>query len=405
MNAPQSKATEDVVATNDQAANEPAFGLSVEQEELRSQFREVVIREIAPDLDMIRRDHEGEFSRVLWRRCADLGILRWAIPERFGGRGEDLISTVIMMEALGYGCRDNGLTFGLGAQVWGVQMALLHFGTDGQIAKYLPGLMNGELLAAYGMTEEASGSDAFSLKTTAIRDGDTFILNGEKVLITFAPIAEFAIVFAKTNPDAGRWGISAFLVDADTVGYRAHPVESKMGLRTVPFGRITLTDCRVPASGLLGKEGAGASIFGYSQGWERSLVLAPQIGAMERQLDDCVRLARTRKRGTTAIGKHQAIAHRVANMKLRLETARLLLYRTAWLQHRGRPNLMEAALTKIYLSETFAQSSFEAIAIHGGDGYKTATEVERDLRDAIGGTIYGGTSDIQRNIVAGLLGL
>jgi alkylation response protein AidB-like acyl-CoA dehydrogenase len=255
------------------------------------------------------------------------------------------------------------------------------------------------------MTEEVSGSDAFALETSAVRDGSAYVLNGEKVLVTLAPIADLAIIFAKTRPDAGRWGISAFLVEADTSGYTAHPVEHKMGLRTVPLGRITLEDCRVPASHLLGKEGAGASIFNFSQGWERSLVLAPQLGAMQRLLDDCVGVARGRKRGGVPIGKHQAVSHRIAEMRLRLEISRLLLYKTAWLQQNDRPSLMEAALTKTFLSEAFVQSSMDAIAVHGGNGYKTETGIERNLRDAVGGTIYGGTVDIQRNIIAGLMGL
>lgn len=211
--------------------------------------------------DTVTRDAEGTFSRELWRRAAEYGVLGWSVPAEHGGAGHDLLTTVRLMEALGEGCRDNGLTFGLGAQMWGVQTALLHFGTDEQIARVLPGSIAGTSLAAYCMTEEGSGSDAFALRTTARRTDAGYAITGEKVLITFAPVADVAIVFASTNPDAGRWGLSAFLVDADTPGYEAHPVEDKMGLRTVPFGRVTLTDCEVPASALIGKEGAGASIF------------------------------------------------------------------------------------------------------------------------------------------------
>ena len=353
----------------------------------------------------VARDHAGEFSTALWQRAAEFGVLGWAAPEAVGGSGHPVLTVAYLMEALGYGCEDNGLTFGLGAQMWGVQSALLHFGDEVQIARYLPRSVNGEAIAAYAMTEEGSGSDAFGLDATAVLDGDHYVLNGEKVLITFGPIADFAIVFAKTRPEAGRWGLSAFLVDADTPGYTAHPAEAKMGLRTVPFGRLSLEDCRVPRAGLLGKEGAGASIFSYSQEWERSLVLAPQVGAMERLLEDCVNTARKTRRAGTAIGKHQAVAHRVANMRLRLETTRLLLYKTAWLQQSGGRNLMEAALAKIHLAECFSESSLDAIAIHGGAGYKTQSGIERNLRDSVGGLIYGGTVDIQRNIVSGLLGL
>lgn len=382
-----------------------SLGLTPAQRERITAFKARASAVLGEDPDLERRDRDGLFDRERWRRAAGLGVLKWAIPETRGGEGLDVLTTVALMEALGEVCRDNGLTFGLGAQMWGVQTALLHFGTEEQIARYLPGSMLGEQLTAYGMTERDSGSDAFGLSATATREGDRYVLSGEKVYVTFAPIADFAIVFAKTNPEAGRWGISAFLVDADHPGYVAHPVEAKMGLRTVPFGRITLDQCRVPASARLGKEGAGASIFTFSQGWERSLVLAPQVGAMQRQLDACVALARKRKRGGQPIGRHQAVSHRIAEMRLRLETCRLLLYRTAALYGSGRSQPMEGALAKLHLAEAFVASSRDAIAIFGGEGYTTAAGIERDLRDALGGTIYGGTSDIQRNIVAGLLGL
>ena len=355
--------------------------------------------------DVTAADAETTFSRDAWRHCADFGVLGWRVPAELGGKAYSITTVAHLMEAIGYGCEDNGLAFALGTQLWGVQTALLSFGSEMQIAKYLPGSISGGVIGAHAMNEESSGSDAFALTTTAVADGNDFVITGQKILVTFAPIADFAIVFATTSPDAGRWGISAFLVDADTPGYTAHSPEPMMGLRTVPYGRISLLDCRVPAKSLLGKPGSGASIFNFIQGWERSLVLAPHLGAMQRLLDECVTFARNRKRADISIGKHQAVSHRIAEMKLKLETARLLLYKTAWLQQSGNSSVMEAALTKIHLSECLTQISVDAIAIHGGDGYRTSTGVERNLRDAIGATIYSGTTDIQRNIVAGLLGL
>lgn len=355
--------------------------------------------------DGVANDYASAFPADRWQSCASFGVLGWPVPRDHGGSGLPPVTVARLMEALGYGCRDNGLAFGLGTQMWGVLTTIVHFGSPHQIARYVPGTMRGERFGAYAINEDSSGSDAFGIAATAARDGRDFVLNGEKVLVTFAPMSDFAIVFARTDPSAGRWGMSAFLVDADTPGYTAHPLEPMMGLRTIPFGRITLDECRVPEDSLLGKEGAGASIFGFSQGWERSLILAPQLGAMERLLEECIHTARHRIRGGIPIGRHQAVSHRIADMKLRLETARLLLYKTAWLQGNGQPNLMEAALTKVHLGEVFVQSSLEAIAVQGGEGYTVGSGVERNLRDAIGGTIYGGTLDIQRNIVSGLLGL
>ena len=355
--------------------------------------------------DVVTLDAAGQFPTDAWQNCAEFGVLGWLVPEQYGGSGYSVTTAAHLMEAIGYGCEDNGLAFALGTQMWGIQTALLHFGSDEQVAKYIPGLTRGQLTGAYAINEKGSGSDAFGLAMTAVADGNDFVICGEKVLVTLAPIADFAIVFAKTEPEAGRWGISVFLVDADTPGFTAHPAEQMMGLRTVPYGRITLDDCRVSGDALLGKPGAGASIFGYTQGWERSLLLAPHLGAMQRILDQSVAVARSRKRADTAIGKNQAVSHRIADMKLRLETARLLFYKTAYMLENGKSINMEAALTKTYLSECFRQSSMDAIAIHGGEGYKTEAGIERNLRDAIGATIYGGTVDVQRNIVAGLLGL
>ena len=355
--------------------------------------------------DIVALDAEGTFSHKAWRSCADFGVLGWPVPKGLGASGYDVVTVAYLMEAFGYGCQDNSLAFAIGTQLWSIQTAISHFGSDEQVKRYMPGSVRGDLIGAYAMTEKGSGSDAFGLTSTAVRDGDDYVINGEKILITFAPIADFAIVFAKTDPAAGKWGISAFLIDADRPGYHALPFEQKMGLRTVPIGRISLQDCRVPATSLLGKPGAGTSIFNFSQGWERGLVLAPHIGAMQRLLDQCVDTARNRKRAGVPIGKHQAVSHRIAEMKLRLETARLLQYKTAWLQQIGKANLMEAALTKMHLSECLTQSSLEAIKIHGGEGYLSDFALERNFRDAVGATIYCGTSDLQRNIIAGLLGL
>ena len=350
-------------------------------------------------------DANSEFPRDAWKRCAGYGVLGWRVPQELGGKGYPAGLVAYLMEAFGYGCEDNGLAFALGTQMWGIQTALLNFGNDEQIARYLPGLINGDLIGAHAMNEDGSGSDAFAIAATADADGEDFLINGEKSLVTFAPNADFAIVFAKTAPDAGQWGISAFLVDADTPGYTASAPDAMMGLRTAPYGRVLLEGCRVPARSLLGKPGSGASIFSFIQTWERSLVLAPHLGAMQRLLERSVSFARKRKRAGVPIGKHQAVSHRIADMKLRLETARLLLYKTARKQQEGKVDLMDAALTKIYLSECLTRSAQDAIAVHGGDGYLTAAGIERNLRDAIGATIYSGTTDVQRNIVASLLGL
>ena len=354
---------------------------------------------------MVERDRCGQFSPENWRKCAEFGLQGLPIPETYGGAGTDILTTLLAMEGLGYGCRDNGLIFSLNAQLWCVQLPILTFGTAEQKQKYLPGLSRGELIGAQGMTEPDSGSDAYSLRTRAQHHKNGYLLNGTKMFVTNAPIADLAVIFATVDPAQKIGGITAFVVEKGTPGFSVSRDLDKMGMRTSSTGEVILQDCYVPVENRLGPEGAGASIFNSSMEWERSCILAAHVGAMERQLEACIRYARERSQFNQPIGKFQAVAHRIAAMKVRLETARLMLYKIAWMKLTDKTAVLEAAIAKLYLSECFVQSSMDAISIHGGYGYMTEFEVERDLRDAIGGTIYGGTSDIQRQVIARLLGL
>ena len=380
------------------------FGWTEEQLARRAAARDFARRELADDT-LGSRDHEGRFERTYWERCARFGILGLSVPPEFGGAETDLPTAMLVMEGLGEGCPDNGLAFALNAQLWTVQRPIVRFGSDGQKRRYLPGLCDGTLLGAHALTEPEAGSDAYSLTTRAERRGSEYVLNGTKSLVTLAPIADVALVFASTNPAAGKWGVSAFVVERGAPGLRASAMQHKMGLRTVPLGSLHFEDCVVPESARLGPEGAGVSISNPSLELERCCILASQLGAMERQLQQAIAYARSRRQFGQPIGKFQSVSNRVADMKLRIETARLLLYKVAWLVERGQPAMMEAALLKLYLSEAFVESGLDAIRIHGGVGYLSETGIERDLRDAVGGVLYAGTSDIQRNIISKLLGL
>lgn len=378
---------------------------SLTDEQLK--YKQAVIDFAQKELNtgLIDRDRQGELSRENWKKCARMGILGLATPEEYGGSATDIVTTMLVMEGLGYGCRDNGLIFAMNAQMWSVQHPILTFGTEEQKQKYLPGFCSGEIIGAHGMSEPDSGSDAYSLRTRAERTGEGYVLNGSKMFVTNAPVADMAVIFATVNPAKGRGGVTAFLVDKGTPGFRVSRNIEKMGLRTSPMGELILEDCFLPVENRLGPEGAGASIFNSSMEWERSCILGSHIGAMERQLEECIRYARERRQFGQAIGKFQSVANRIADMKVRLETARLLLYKVAWLNQNGKSAVMEAALAKLYLSECYVSSSMDAIRTYGGYGYMSELEVERDLRDAIGGTLYSGTSDIQRMIIARWLGL
>lgn len=255
------------------------------------------------------------------------------------------------------------------------------------------------------MTEPEAGSDAFSLRTRAERRGDRYILNGTKVFSTNAPVADVAVVFATLDRGKGFMGITAFLVERDRPGLSVGRPTEKMGLRTSPMAELHLEECEVPPENLLGKEGGGAAIFNRAMEWERSLILASQVGMLDHQLEACVRYAKERRQFGQPIGKFQLVAEKIAQMKSRLEIARLLLYKVAWAKKIGQPSMLDAAIAKLYISEASVLSGLDAIQIHGGYGYTTEFEVERDLRDAIGSRLYSGTSEIQSLMIASLLGL
>jgi len=379
------------------------FSLTTEQHELTQAAADFARRELNQDL--AKRDDAGEFPAELWRACAKFGILGLPMPAEYGGGGSDLITTALVMEALGYGCQDNGLLFSLNAQLWSVQHPIVIFGTPQQQQAYLPGMVAGDIIGGHAMTEPGSGSDALHLHTRAERRGENYLLNGTKQFITNAPVADVLLVYASVDGGAGFGGLSAFLVDAKTPGLAVSSGLEKMGLRTSPIGEIALTDCLVPATSRLGPDGAGMAIFNSSMEWERSCLFASWVGAMRRQLDACVAYARMREQFGQPIGKFQAVAAKLADMYVSVEAARLLIYRVAWCKQQGRSAPAEAAAAKLFTSEAWVRSSLDAIQTHGAVGYMKETGIERDLRDAVASTIYSGTSEIQRVLIARMLGL
>ncbi|MFK7936435.1 MAG: acyl-CoA dehydrogenase family protein [Saprospiraceae bacterium] len=359
------------------------------------------------DFDPIETDETSTFPRAAWQKCADFGIQGLSVAKKYGGKHEqpDIIEAVLAMEGFGYGCKDGGLALALNAQMWTVQMPLAHFGTDAQREKYLPALTSGKSIAAHALTEPDAGSDVYQLQMTAEKVDGGYLLNGAKCYITLAPIADLILLFASTNPKAGKWGVTAFLVEKGTLGLHQKTMQTKMGLRSVPIGELALENCLIPEENRLGKEGAGFSIMNHSLEYDRCCILASQLGTMERQLEETITYVKKRKQFGQSIGKFQSVSNRIADMKLRLETARLLLYKVAWLKQNGKSAMLEAAMLKLHLGESFVASSLDAIRSHGAKGYLTEYGVERHLRDAVGGILYAGTSDIQRNIIARLMGI
>jgi len=379
------------------------FDLTPEQRQFRDAVAEFARSELNGDI--VERDRAGAFSRSVWERCAEFGLQGLPVPEEYGGSGADATTIVAALEGLGYGCVDNGLIFSLNAQMWSCELPIITFGTEDQKREYLPRLCDGSLIAGHCMSEPAAGSDAYALATTATEDGTGYVLNGSKTFVTNGPESGVFLVFATTDRTRGIGGLCAFLVERDTPGLTLGAPISKMGLRTSPMSEVFFDDCHVERERLLGEPGGGMALFSSSMRWERGCILAASIGTMQRQLERCLEHARERRQFGRPIGENQAVSHRLVEMKVRLETARLLVYRLAWLIDAGRPASLDSAMTKLHLSESFVASSLDALQIHGGYGYTTEYELERDLRDAIGSRIYSGTSDIQRNLIARHLGL
>jgi hypothetical protein len=379
------------------------FAWSEEQGELRSAIVKFAQNELNQGL--VEREQREQFNRDGWNGCARLGIHGLPIPREYGGLGADGLTTVCALEGLGYGCKDNGLLFSINAHMWTCELPLLGFGTEEQKQRYLPRLVSGEWIGGNAMSEPGSGSDAYSLRTTAARKGSRYVLNGSKVFVTNGPIADVLMTFATVDPAKGAGGVSAFLVEKGTPGLGVSRTMHKAGLRTSPMAELFFDNCEVPVENLIGKEGSGPSLFTHSMTWERGFILATAVGAMERQLETCIRYARERRQFGQAIGKFQLVASKIIDMKVRLETARALLYRAAWVRSQNRSCFMEAAMAKLHISECWVQSCLDAIQIHGGYGYMTEYEQERELRDALASRLYSGTSEIQRLIIAPLLGL
>ncbi|MGC3997127.1 MAG: acyl-CoA dehydrogenase family protein [Anaeromyxobacter sp.] len=354
---------------------------------------------------LVDRDRRGLFDRERWKACAELGLLGLPIPAEYGGSGQTLTTTLLAMEALGRSCRDNGLVFSLNAQLWAVQLPLLRFAQEPLRRRVLPALCRGELIGAHAMSEPASGSDAMALTTRARRDGDAYVLDGVKTFATNGPVADVAVVFATVDPAAKVAGVTAFLVERGMAGLTFSDPVSKMGLRTSPMGEVVLEGCRVPAGNRLGAEGAGSAVFGAAMEWERTCIFAAHLGAMERLLTDTIAYAKERRQFGQAIAKAPPVAGAIVDMKVAVEAGRLLLYRVGALKDAGRDATLDACIAKLFVSEAHVRQALAALQIHGGYGYTTEYGVERELRDAIPGTIYSGTSEMQRRIIARLLGL
>jgi alkylation response protein AidB-like acyl-CoA dehydrogenase len=380
------------------------FSLTEDQ----TRLREEIVRFANRDLNdgAADRDKEQRFDRDLWLACGRMGLLGLPVPEEYGGVGLDPLTTAMALESFGYGCRDGGLVFSVCAHLLSCVVPLWKHGTEAQKRLYLPGLCSGELIGVHAMSEPGSGSDAFALRTRAQPEGTGFRLEGSKTFISNGPVADVVIVFAMTDQAKGyHGGVTAFLVEKGDPGFRAGGKLEKMGIRSSPLGELVFDGLMLPPDRVLGGVGGGSVLFTQAMDWERICLFASHVGAMQRLLEQAVQYARTRTQFGQAIGKFQAVSHKLADMKVRLEAARLLMYQAASRLDRARTVSLEAAMTKLFVSESLVQAAMDTMQVFGGYGYMAEYEVERGLRDALGSTIYSGTSEMQRNIIARWLGL
>ncbi|MGH3869342.1 MAG: acyl-CoA dehydrogenase family protein [Pseudonocardiaceae bacterium] len=350
-------------------------------------------------------DANSVFPWDKWKLIQECGILRLPFEERWGGLEQDLRTTMYLLEGLGYGCRDGGLNFSVSTHLVSTGIPIQTFGSAELKARYLPGICAGETIGAHAITEPDGGSDALAMRTRARRDGEHYVLNGSKTFVSNGAVADLFVVYARTHPDAGPLGLTPFLVENGTPGFQISNPISKMGLRTSPLTELFFHDCRVPAGNVIGRPGGGFIVLDHVMKWEILCSFVINLGEMEHRLERCINYASTRTQFGAPIGLYQAISHKIADMKVGLEVTRKCLFDAADAVTHKRDATIDVAIAKLVASEHNLASASAAVQIFGGNGYLVEYGLEKDMRNAVAGTIYSGTSEIQRNRIASMLGL
>ena len=350
-------------------------------------------------------DAAERFNRDKWQLIRESGVIRIPFAEQWGGLGRDALTLVYVLEELGYGCRDAGLLFALATQVVSAAIPLQKFGSEELKGRYLARLIDGEIISAHAISEPSAGSDAMAMSTTATPDGDGYLLNGGKTFITNGPIADVITVYAKVETGDGASGITAFLVPTGTPGFHVGPPIAKLGLNTCPFCELEFTDCRVPASNIVGKPGAGFFILEHVMNWEILCIFIMMAGEMQERMERCIAHVKKRTAFGVPIASNQYVAGKIVDQKIGIETSRKHLYDTARRFAKGRSVTTEISMAKLVTSEANLASALSAVQLFGGRGYMREHGMEKGLRDAVGGPIYSGTNEMQRVRIASMLGL
>jgi butyryl-CoA dehydrogenase len=374
----------------------PAFDLSEDQQAVRDMVRDFAESEIRPIAAEIDETHEFPAANV--KKMAELGLLGMFVPEAYGGAGMDFVSYVIAVEEISRACASHGVICSVNNSL--VCYPILTYGNEAQKQKYLVPLAKGEKLGAYCLTEPNAGSNAANQQTTAVLDGEHYVLNGTKLFITTAGPADVLVVYTSTDKTLGAKGISAFIVDADTPGVKKGKKEKKLGIHASDTREIAFEGARVPKENLLGEYNKGYTVALATLGGGRIGIAAQALGIAQASVEASVAYANTREQFDRKIGEFDAIRQMLADSAIELECARWLVYQAAWLRDQGRPHVKEASLAKWHASEAATKCANWAIQVHGGYGYMTEYQVERYWRDGRICEIYEGTSEVQKMVVA-----
>lgn len=354
----------------------------------------------------IEHDRAHEFPREKWDRLAETGVFGLPFDEQWGGLGQDLRTTMYVFEGLGYASRDAGLNFSASTHLVSAGVPVHRFGSAALKQRYLPGICAGTLIGAHAITEPDGGSDVMSMRTTATPDGDDhFVLNGSKTFISNGPIAGLFIVYARTGKRGSPAALTAFAVDAGTPGLSVGRPLDKMGLRSSPLSEVFFDGCRVPRSNVIGSVGAGFLILDHVMKWEILCSFSITAGEMQHRYERCLEYAKSRSSFGRPIGANQLVSSKIVEMRIGVENSRRWLFDTAGKLTRKQNIGIDLAITKLITSEANVASALAAIQIFGGQGYMTEQGIEKELRNAVAGTIYSGTSEIQRQRIATLIGL
>lgn len=373
------------------------FGLTREQELVRQMVREFAVNEVKPIAAEI--DETERFPMENVKKMAELGMLGIPFPKEFGGAGGDVLSYIITVEELSKVCGTTGVI--VSAHTSLCASLIYENGTPAQKEKYLVPLAKGEKIGAFGLTEPGAGTDAAGQQTTAVLDGDNYILNGSKIFITNGGVADTFIVFAMTDKSQGTRGISAFIVEKDFPGFSIGKKEEKLGIRASSTTELIFENCIVPRENLIGKEGKGFSIAMKTLDGGRIGIAAQALGIAEGAYEESVKYMKERKQFGRSLSAFQGLQWMIAEMETKIEAAKLLVYKAAWLKQNKLPYSVDAAKAKLFAAEVAMDVTTKAVQLHGGYGYTKEYPVERMMRDAKITEIYEGTSEVQKMVIAG----